>query len=83
MSRFTKNSLIAVITDTNEALKASGSNYFYNYKSRNGYHAVDFHANINGDNVCIRCLDCNETPRDLADTVDNDHYNYLGKVYTK
>jgi len=75
MARFTKNDLIFAIEEVNKELRSSGSNYNYVYGNRNGYHAVDL---CRGDKV-VNCLDCNETPRKLAERLEDDYSYYLEK----
>lgn len=61
-TRYTKNSLIADLTDLNKDLVNNGlPEYKFKYQGRNGYHAIDLYKN----DKCLRCVDCNETPKDL------------------
>lgn len=61
-TRYTKNSLIADLTDLNKDLVNNGlPEYKFKYQGRNGYHAVDLYKN----GKCLRCVDCNETPSTL------------------
>ena len=58
-TRYTKNDLIEDLSELNMFL--SGKEYKFKYSHRNGYHAVDLYKN----DKCLRCVDCNETPKDL------------------
>ena len=61
-TRYTKNSLISDLADLNKDLVNNGlPEYKFKYQGRNGYHAVDLYKN----GKCLRCVDCNETPKDL------------------
>lgn len=72
-TRFTKLSLIAVIEEINEKMKNAGSAYSFKYSHRCGYHAVDL---FRGDDN-VRNIDCNETPRVLADRVEDESEYYI------
>lgn len=76
MSRFTVSTLRANVADINTLLAESGSLYFYEVNSRNGYYAVDLCHKVRGT---IRNLDCNEPSRILSERVDEDYEYYMGK----
>lgn len=76
MPRFTVSSLRANVENVNSILSESGSLYFYEVGSRNGYYAVDLCHKEKGT---IRNLDCNEPARVLSERVDEDYEYYLGK----
>lgn len=76
MSRFTISNLRANVELVNDLLSESGSLYYYEVNSRNGYYAVDLCHKERGT---ISNLDCNEPSRVLSQRVDDDYEYYLGK----
>ncbi len=74
MSRFTKSSLIAKLEELNAELKSANSPYSFQYNTRSGYHAVDLY---NADGKCVRNIDCNETPRKLAERAEDESSYYI------
>lgn len=85
MARFTRTTvtnLRSEIDQVNAALLASGSDYYYSYQSRNGYHAVDLYFTDSFKRGhCVNCLDCNETPRKLIDRLNESFEWYLGRKH--
>lgn len=75
MARITVANLKAEIEEVNQKLKDSGSDYWYRYWPRNGYHAVDIHTN----NGMVNNLDAAEPPRVLIEKLQEDYKQYLGK----
>tara|TARA_B100000073_G_scaffold347987_1_gene364381 strand:+ start:2972 stop:3211 length:240 start_codon:yes stop_codon:yes gene_type:complete len=76
MSRFTISNLRANVDDINALLAKSGSLFFYEVNSRNGYYAVDLCHKVRGT---IRNIDCHEPARVLSERVDDDYEYYMGK----
>ena len=73
-TRYTKNSLIADLTDLNKDLVNNGlPEYKFKYQGRNGYHAIDLYKN----DKCLRCVDCNEIPKDLYYTAFEQFENLI------
>ena len=80
-TRITVTNLRSEIQDINLELIQSGSDYRYQYGSRNGYHAVDL-CRVEADKKwhMVSCLDCAETPRVLIGKVRDDYTYYLGRL---
>ncbi|MBL4909049.1 MAG: hypothetical protein JKX78_03660 [Alteromonadaceae bacterium] len=79
-SRTTVTNLRAEIQEVNLELVQSGSDYRYQYGSRNGYHAVDL-MRVEADKkwYMVSCLDCAETPRVLIGKLNDGFAYYLGR----
>lgn len=83
MPRFTRTTITnlrAEIKDTNAALLASGSDYFYSEGDRNGYHALDLNRReADGKNYTVGFVDGDKSPRELIEVLTAHYEYYLGR----